>query len=85
MPCSYCIFYRIFWVLWEFAWWATHCNLCKLLVAAKVEAQALKQVYPVEYPIAPPKQYPDFMIQPFHETTILPPYKVIRNQVHFLV
>jgi hypothetical protein len=49
-------------VLWDFAWWATHCNSSKLLVAAKVEAQALKQVYPVEYPIAPPKQYPDFMI-----------------------
>ena len=42
-------------VLWDFAWLATHCNLSKLLVAAKVEAQALKQVCPVEYPIAPPK------------------------------
>jgi len=41
--------------LWDFAWWATHCNLSKLLIAAKVEAQALKQVYPVEYPIAPPQ------------------------------
>jgi hypothetical protein len=25
------------------------------------------------------------MIQPLHETTILSPYKVIRDQIHFLV
>jgi hypothetical protein len=46
---------NFFKVLWDFAWRATHCNLSKLLVAAKVEAQALKQVNPVEYPIAPPQ------------------------------
>jgi hypothetical protein len=72
-------------VLWDFAWWATHYNLRKLLVAAKVEAQALKQVYPVEYPIAPHKKYPDLMIQTLQEITILSPDKVIRDQVHFLV
>ena len=42
-------------VLWDFAWWAIHCNLSKLLVPAKVEAQALEQVCPVEYPIATPQ------------------------------
>ena len=30
---------------------ATHCNLSKLLIATKVEAQALKQVYRVRFKV----------------------------------